>query len=97
MSDRFVYLVQSDEIYERPTVVEAHLIEGNALERAALFNKLAEAWPQYPDDDSDEAYEVWLAASEAWKKAHPLGPEPPGYGNQRYEVRSVPLAFEPPA
>lgn len=88
----FVYLVQTQAGYERPTIVEAYLCEKAAAARVELLNELARRVPTYPGSDcSDEEYDTWHDALEAWKKSHPLGPEPPGYVDDGYEMEKVPL------
>lgn len=92
--DGFIYLVQTSEAYERPTIVEAHLSKSKADARVAKLNALADRAPVCPQvDDEESQWDAFWQAEAEWKAAHPLGPEPPGYLDQRYEVNAVPLAI----
>jgi hypothetical protein len=89
----YVYLVQTEESYEAPSIIEAHLEESGATARVDALNAYAETAPMCPAaDDSDEVWGAYWEAESAWKAAHPLGPEVGGYLQQRYVVSRVSLA-----
>jgi hypothetical protein len=95
MLERFVYLVQTKEDYERPTPIEAHLVEAEAERRVDVLNAYAARSPSCPGvHDPDELWDAFYKAETEWKAGHPLGNDPPGYLNQLYEVGKVPLAQE---
>jgi hypothetical protein len=90
---RFVYLVQTREDYERPKIIEAHLVEADAQRRIDALNAYAARAPMCPSmDDPDEEWDAYWTAEALWKAGHPLGNDPPGYLDQLYEVFEVQIA-----
>jgi len=90
-----VWLIQTAELYERPSIVEARLSKADAHARAAELNAYAEVGPVAPQGEvTDLVHARWHRALCHWQRQHPLkSVRDTSYLQpyERFEVISVPL------